>query len=452
MSSNNKDGKITLDPEYQKPLIQLFTEMIGLNSVKNEEAATIYFHVFMGAYLKAVKITDGISNKDLRTSFCWIQTARTGKGRVNKVFKKICDECGVTCQIITQYTEAGLIGTIDEDAVKFNEKYISEGLCEASPTITVKDKSGADRIIMWRDPVIKGDAGNYDILIFDEMQILLQPKKENQEILLTLQPALDCPPYVRKKLRSKYPIEYSNPVSIIGTTYPFTSIPNIIATSGFLQRMFVYVRRLSMEEVKEMKSSQKDLMRPEVQQQFEKKLKVFKKRLALIPTGQRMLAVESDAREELTKIGTHFIDMIKTRKGGAREALLSFANTVEEMCLKIAGQYAVMHNKTSIKGQDIKRNFELTKKFMENLVNKIEVRDDKDTQEEIRKIIEIFKRSILAKKTDCLSKKEFKEILNKSLNRGIMACSSMIDNYTEAGYFEIKKGNKNVLNYYLSKE
>jgi hypothetical protein len=42
----------------------------------------------MGAKLKEILIADGVSDKDLRVSFTWIQNSRTGKGRMNKAFKK----------------------------------------------------------------------------------------------------------------------------------------------------------------------------------------------------------------------------------------------------------------------------------------------------------------------------------------------------------------------------
>lgn len=440
------------DSDWSKPLRQLFTELISCNSVMNEAAAELYFYSFMGAYLNKVKIKDGVSNKDLRVSLCWIQTARSGKGRVNKAMKKICDACGVSCQIITQYTEAGLIGTIDEEAIKANDKYISEGLCEASPSIIVKDKNGNDKTILWRDPIIRGDAGNYDILIFDEMQILLEPKRENQEIILSLQPVLDCPPYVRKKLRSKYPIEYSNPLTIIGTTYPFQTVPTIVATSGFLQRMFLLIRKLTIDEIKTMKDMQKTLMDPNISVTFDKKLEIFKKRIEKVGRAPRTLIVDMEARDELTTVSHYFINLIRDRKGGSRETLLSFANTVEEVCLKIAGQYVVQHGGTTIKKNDIRRNFEITRGFMEMLAKKIDVRDDKEAEEEKKRVIEIFKRTISVLKVDHLSKKEFKEAINKVFNKGLMGCAAMIDAYTEAGYFTTRKGTKNTINYYLNNE
>lgn len=440
------------DSEWTKSLRQLFTELLGLNSVNNEQAAEIYFYSFMGAYLNKVKIVDGVSNKDLRVPATIIQTARSGKGRMNKALKMICDETGVSCQIVTQYSEAGLIGTIDEEAVKHNDKYASEGLCEASPEIIVKDQKGNDKKVMWRDPIIRGDAGNYDILIFDEMQILLEPKKENQEILLNLQPALDCPPYVRKKLRSKYPIEYSNPVTIIGTSYFFPSFHQVLATSGFLQRTLLFIRKLTIDEIKSMKDAQKDLYDPTKAEDFKRKLTVFKKRIEKIGRKERMLVVDAEARKELTTVSHYFINLIKDRKGSSRETLLSFANTVEEMCLKIAGQYVVMLGGTVIKSNDVRRNFQITKVFMEMLANKVDVKEDKDMQEELKRVLEVFKRAVTLKQTDHLSKKEFKEALNKAFNKGILACSTLVDTYTDAGYFKMIKGQKNIQNYYLNNE
>jgi hypothetical protein len=132
---------------------------------------------------------------------------------------------------------------------------------------------------------------------------------------------------------------------------------------------------------------------------------------------------------------------------------LSFSNTVEESCLKIAGQYVVCHGATTVvQAHDIKRNYDISKKFMEILVNRIDVKDDKETQDEIKKVIDVFKRSIQLRRRDYLTKNEFKAALNRLLHRGMNTCGNLIDSYAEAGYFEIKKGDKNSYNYFLKED
>jgi len=443
LSSNQQSS------DYTKPLRQLFMEMMALNSVCNEESSEIYFHVFMGAKMKDIMISDGVSNKDLRINYAHIQTSRTGKGRQNKAMRTICSNCGVSCVIITDYSAAGIIGTIDDSAIKFNEKW---GLNEVNKQYEKKDKQG--NIIAtheWKDPVVKGDAGNYDILIFDELKILLEPKRENEEIMLVLQPGMDCPPYVRKKLRNKTPIEYSNPFSLIGTTFPFKGVNNIMGTSGFLQRMFVSVRVMSIDDIKEMRKAQKTLLTPDAKKNFVRKLQIFKKRIAKINFQPTTLGMTERAKNRLDQISNNFLNQVENLKGINRDASLSFTNTIEEAALKIAGQYVIMHGKSKkIDSTDIQRGYNLIKSFMKNLMEKIDIKEDKDTGHEVKQIIRIFNSEVNRKKVKCLTHTVFREVLNKRLNRGLIACGNKIKEMTTAGYFIVKKGDKNTNNYFLN--
>src|SRR3990167_2652958 len=205
----------------QRILRNDFVDIASYISINNEHPAAIYFYVLMGIWFKNAKIVSSANGKDLRIHFTWVQTSRTGKGEMNKLMENICEKVGITCTKVTQYNTAGLIGTINESNIKYNETH---NLTPEYPQIIKTNKAGIEKEYCYKDPVIIGDVGKNEIIIFDEFKILLEPSKDNQEIMLILQPVLDSPPKVYKKMKYDIPVEYSNPVSIVGTTYPFDSI------------------------------------------------------------------------------------------------------------------------------------------------------------------------------------------------------------------------------------
>lgn len=438
--------------DEQKNLHHLFVEMMELNSVDNHFSAQLYFHVFLGAYLKDIKIVDGISQKDLRFSYSWIQTSRTGKGRMNKALKKISDYCGLKCVIITSYNTAGIIGTIDGTAIDENKKWLSYGLTESNSPIEV-DIKGKKKLVYYKNPIILGDAGTQDILIFDELKILLNPSKENLEIMLDIQPALDTPPHIRKKMKFELPVEYSHPISIIGTTFPFKNIGEILGTQGFLQRTFILVRVLTDDEIKAMREKQFTLMTPDIREKFDTKLRIFKRKLEELKPKTKLLNINEKAQQVLRQIREAYFERLKDYQGAEKEMLLSFSSTMEETCIKLAGQYCVLLNKTIIDDIEIKRVYvNLVKYFEESIFTKIEIRQNKEDKEETDKIFLAIKNQMRLLAEDKLTTEQIAKILMSIYHCGRNKALIKIKNLTSSGYFKLIKGDKNVTYYKLKED
>ena len=438
--------------ESKKTLKQTFRDLLSANSVMNELAIDLYYHAFLGAKFKEIVIASGVSDMDLRINLTWLQNSRSGKGRVNKVFKKICDACDIKCDIITSYSVAGIIGTINEEAVKHNDKYASEGLCQSNPVIIVKDKNGNDKKVFWHDPVIRGDAGNYDILIFDEMKILLEPTNENQDIMLNLQPALDYPPHIRKKLRHAYPVEYSNPVTLIGTTYPFDSIAKILGTEGYIQRTVMLVRNLNIYQINQMRLAQEALFEKNLQEQFNDKLKIFKDMLIRINATPRRLYLTPDARLELRKIREWFSKHIENSAGGTREMLLSFTNTIEEATMKIAGQYVVVIGVyNEIGATEIKKSWMLLCPVIESLIENVRVRDTKEETTERDKVLKTFENACKKQHKDKLNLTESTEVARVVIGLSRVDRENLIKKLATDGFLKMEKGEKKEYLYSIKK-
>lgn len=438
-------------PNYDEvmSLKQLFIEMAALNSVDNEKPAELYFYSLMGAYLKNVKIAHGISKKDLRFSITWLQTARTGKGRLNNTIIRVGNEIGVKCCLVTEYTTAGIIGTLDRDAILHNEKYAPYGLSEHQPEIIV-DIKGKERTIRWRDPIIKGDAGNYDIIIFDELKQLLLPSRENEQIMLSLQPALDSPPHIRKKMSSRHPVEYSNPLTIIGTTFPFKSVSKIVSTSGYLQRTYFFVRKLSDEEVEAMLVKQSEIMNKGIDEEFNKKLELFKRKLSSIDRSEKVISVTEQAKKQLLALIKEYIEKVKGTRGSNKEALISFANTISEAALKIASIHAVILGKSEVDSIHVRMSKEVIYDFMNNLIEKFDVTEDKDRSSLINSVINIFKRTVATQEKPKLNYIEFMMPVSRALNIGQNKAGKLIKELASEGYFIAERSENNALIFSLN--
>lgn len=386
--------------------------MIALNSVDNEKVAELYFHSLLGAYFSNAKIQIGVSGKDLRISVFWIQQSRTGKGEANKAFQKICEALNIKIATVTEITTAGLIGSIDNEAIAYNKRY---NLSPDYPERTKMKSNGNElEVYKYQDPVIKGDLADYDILVFDEAKTLLQQSQYTENLLSNLQPALDYPGYVRKKLRHDVPIEYNCSPTIIATTYYFGEISKVLAEQGFFQRVVVYIRDMSINDIKNMRELQGDLMRNKNSKKlFEQKLKIFVKKLKKLDNNKLLfIQMSPEATTKLMSLGDKFIsDIEKNLSGSNLYVALSFTNTLQEMALKIAAQYAILSGKNSISPLHIRQGFAVIKTYIDTIINKLEIKESV-VDNEVRMMLNSFRK--LAREKEEVHKTEFRDFLAKN--------------------------------------
>ena len=415
-------------------LRNLFIELTSkLNSVHNELPAELYFHALMGAWLKNIRILRaGFIRGDLRTSILWVQQSRSGKGVLNKVLTDICEKLGVTVVTETEITTAGLIGYPDEEAQKYN---LLHNLTEEDP---VKEgKNGASYV--WQDPMVKGDLGDYEIIIIDEAKVLLEPTKFTEQLLTVLQPVLDSPGWVRKKLRSKIAVEYQCSPTIIATTYYFESMQGVIANQGFFQRVAFYKRDLSSKEILEMRDKQAQNANDEATKEYKIKLKKFISMMQQISRDEQIIKLSNGANKCLKKLRYKYFDQIvKDLTGNELKAAQSFSNTIEELTIKIAGQYAVISGKKIIDAGNIAQAYFLAKKVIDTVITKIEIREKVDEEKEIKAIM------MLLKKYDRkVTKMQFYKVMGSQLNWSFNKCQKKLSKLIDGNYIEEIPGEKN---------
>jgi len=414
-----------------KTLRQIFIEMMSLNSVDNELAAELYFHAFLGAYFKHT-ITFGIYNKDLRISIVWIQPSRTGKGQMNKAFKRVCDECNVSCVITTEFTTAGLIGSIDAENIKYNSTY---GLTPENPVVI----GTRGKQYEYRNPVIKGDLGNFDVTIIDEAKNLLQQTRYTETLLTSIQPALDCPGHIRKKLSTKTAIEYDASPTIIATTYYYSKISDIIAEQGFFQRVALYIRDMNKDDMKRMRKKQKDIIAEEAKEKFESLLKEFKERLSEYKREGLKLEVEKKALDKLEELINKFIDKIAANLIGKElQITLTFSNTCYELALKIAAQYAIINKQTTITSANIMQSFKIIRSYIITIIEKLEIKDEQ--LEKHTQLLKSLSYEFRRLKVNKLLKGDVVKLICLRFNIGVKKSTQWVNDLINYGYLKIEKG------------
>lgn len=356
---NNLDGK---------SLIQIFNElanMVVVNVEKQGISIPIYasFYVLMGQYFKDIKIGFGSKEKDLRLNFFWVQNSRTGKGEHSGVAKQVATGLGIRWTKVTKITDAGLLGSIDQFAIEYNYKN--------------KLSEDDDR---WKNPVVVGDLGNFDLIFFDECKQLLEPQVYNENSMQIMQEALDYPGHVRSKLRFNVPIEYDCSCSIYATTYYLgKSIETSLLGTGFFQRNMPYMKDVSIEENNSLRRRiiQKFNTSKKNQEVYNDMLNYFIHRVKSINNSPRIIYLDNSAISELDNVFSLFNEEIKKSSGEALKILMSFSQTVIDICTKIGGINSIIEERAFINASNISSSYIMAKSMSDTIINKLSLTEQK---------------------------------------------------------------------------
>jgi hypothetical protein len=422
-----------LQKMYEKLLSQ-FLELAKLNSVNNNIASLLYFHSLMGAFFNNKTIRFGSNDKDMRIHPLWIQASRTGKDQLNKVLEKCAKAMGLKAVTITDISsDASLIGTYDSNIHKIN---VEKGLNPENPIKTIGAKT-----YFYQDPIIKGDLGHYDILIISESKLLFQIKSE--KLLTILQPVMDTPGWVRKKMRDEKPVEYYCNCTLIMTSIPFKEMSQSIVDQGFFQRCTLFIRRLTVDEIASMRRNARKLFFNE-KSIFNNKLKQFAESIKSLNREPQTILLSEDCLPILDNIQNQFIKEIKTKiKGHELINALSFTQTAEDITIKIAGHICLMEDRNIILPKDINSCYIHTIKFMRTIIDEIDININKEEKlihdqiyTHIRQIFNMFNNEPI--QLTVLTK-----ALSQKANVGINKARRVIEEMKNINYLKFEDGEKN---------
>ncbi|MFW5891324.1 MAG: hypothetical protein ACOCUI_03815, partial [bacterium] len=196
-------------------LLNKYKKLTACNSIMNEMGTKLLFHSVLGAYFKRKIIRWGVTNKDVRVHPLWLQDSRTGKDQALKVAKDIAENLNLRVVMLTDITDpSALIGSYSPEIHQLNEK---NGVSREEPIREKRDGSTVE----FQDPIIYGDLYYNDIIMFSESKLLFQMNQNSQKLLTNLQPALDYPGFVYKKMKYEEPITFYCDTTLMMVSIPF---------------------------------------------------------------------------------------------------------------------------------------------------------------------------------------------------------------------------------------
>lgn len=321
-----------------KYLLNKFLEAGRMKTVNNDFMLQLYFHSLMGAYLKRYSVAKTAGYTDMRVPLIWIQNSGTGKSQMNKFTIDVANRIGVKATEVTYFSEAGLIGTYDRKSHEFN----------TTNNLSKIDNPQNEKGKVYKDPVVKGDLFYYDLVFIDEGKILFQKNSHAENILSILQPALDYPGRVRKKLAGLEPVEYDCDSTLVISTVPFKELNPELMLQGFFPRCLFYQKSIGITErlknVKEMNKIFDDVKYNSLINDIHDIIKhpnpnyeIGRDRLKVKIRSQIVVDMVNEATEK-------WFLMSRDYTGVESQVLQAIISRLNVFIFKIAGQMAVLDN------------------------------------------------------------------------------------------------------------
>jgi len=321
-----------------KYLLNKFFEAGRMKTVNNDFMLQLYFHSMMGAYLKRYSVAKTAGYTDMRVPLIWIQNSGSGKSQMNKFTIDVCNRIGVKATEVTYFSEAGLIGTYDRKSHEFN----------TTNNLTKIDNPQNEKGKVYKDPVVKGDLFYYDLVFIDEGKILFQKNSHAENILSILQPALDYPGRVRKKLAGLEPVEYDCDSTLVISTVPFKELNPELMLQGFFPRCLFYQKHIGINErLKNIKEMSKIFDDVKYNSLISDMYEVIKHPNPNYEMGRDRLKVKIKSQivvDMVNEATERWFLMSREYTGVESQVLQAIISRLNVFIFKIAGQLAVIDN------------------------------------------------------------------------------------------------------------
>lgn len=353
LSLTIKENSETKKPEWEPveipttpALLQMFLDYFNDYSWNNELYGKITFHVLLGSLLPTQFIQISKQRIDARIHCFMMQ--RTGSGKsfgtkpleniyaeINGLLPEFATKLKITSRV--EYTDAALIGTIEEVSRK-------------------KNKMTGEVEILYKP--IYGDLASSNILCLKEASSLFIEKEYTKETLNILQQAMDAGGQITKKLAHGSEINYNSPTSFIMlSTFP-EEIVSPLLRKGFFQRVLFLPRQLSDDEVKGNMYMKNDLVAYGIEDSEEK--------ITLSAIAQKFNQIRefylknqinqiSPTAKAILESGTNKLTFFPDRVSDKllHSTLLDFANRYQTIAYVLALHYAALRLSTVIEKEDV---------------------------------------------------------------------------------------------------
>lgn len=250
---------------FGSALVKDYTNLFNRKVKRQNNYAELTLHIIIGQLpsVKKMRIYFGDNTLDLRISGCFFKPSGSGGGRGLNFTAKICRGIDVLLQMVTEITDAALIGSADEIKIYDPEK--------KGYVFRERLKRGA------LDPTIveNEDRRIVNIVTMNEADILFSGvmTEHKKNAMLYYQIALNTMGTEDNKLGKKLLngdwIEFNPDCSLFLISYPPDSFYETIVKRGFLQRMLILYNTFSTEDrievARELTSSLGEERSPEAQ-------------------------------------------------------------------------------------------------------------------------------------------------------------------------------------------
>lgn len=417
-------------------LLAEFVHLCSKSSVDNERAIRFYFHALLGAYFRKCTIKWGAYNKSVRFHFLFIQASRTGKDQINKFIKDLSNRINLNCVILTDVSsDASFIGSIDSNAKQYNSKY---GLSRENPIVEIKERE-----YIYQDPVIRGLFGSHDVIIVSEAKTIFQVNQGETKMLSVLQPALDSPSEIVKKMRDTELIQYITDCTLILTSIPFKQMKQNMLSQGFFQRLATYIRRLDIDEIKAMRKKANTILISIDHEKFNNGMDNLAKKILVLDSSPKEIILPISLLWDINNYVDNFIERIRWNVVGDEVTnALSFSNTVQDVIMKVAGISCLIEGRTHMDNNDIKRGFMIADMFSDSIIEEIEIETDlRETSQE--KILFNFIKRIIKESKEHISKGTLQKLVSEKFEIGFAKAGKKIEILAQKNFIKINKPNEN---------
>lgn len=318
-------------------------------SYKNPTYARGVLHVILGRILVNQRIIKRGSETRPRVSMFYLQGASSGKSSAYPMIYKVMEELNVEVMSPDELSDAALVGTVER----------------------VLDEDGNET---WEDQ--EGVLAETELFHFDEASVLINPKKYQQNIMTYLQKALNPigseQNAITKKLAHGDEITIRPNCSLLLTSYMPENLEETVLNTGFLQRMIVVPRELSIEDRMEQIEMDIDALGEDSNvaslDELIEELKLIKRHY----TDTIYDFDWSRAKPVIKKFARDMMEVVRDTSREARKILTSFVPRQIEQMYRIALHYCCLRRDTKVKPSDVKHAARLVLKSFHMIVHWIE--------------------------------------------------------------------------------
>jgi len=411
---------------------QKWEKVVETYSIKNDIASRFFFHTLLGAFFRKKHIQWGGGSKDLRIHPFWFQSSRTGKDQMAKVLVQVARALGLKVTYMTDFTgDAALLGYFDSDIHNQNKKY---GLTPDNPMCKIK----GGREVVYQDPVVRGDLFWQDIIIFSEAKLLFQSNSE--KLLSVLQPALDNFGFVYKKMKYDEPIDYPCNASLVMMSIPVEEMKKSIVDQGFFQRTGLYIRRMSIDEIQEMRNEAREKLRNVTVEERDHRVNDLVEALNKYDRSEDIIRISDKAANQLQKIQDMFIDTVRERiQGREIEPCMSFSHTAEELMVKMGAHIAILRGRNTIEEKDVWAQYIHIQQMVNTIINEVTLDSSQAVEKEQKYIFNYIEKLV---GDGSIQKTSLRKAIQQKFKIGRIKAERNISLLVQNNYLVMSSGNK----------